>query len=143
MTRKVLFSGIVFALALSLIAQVQGPDIKPGKWEFTTQTEMVGMPNMGIPPVTFTQCVTMENLVPQSDAASQECELKDVVAAGNTVSWKIVCSGQGGQMEGTGRVTYTGDTMEGTMDFVIADAGMQVKNTIKGRRLGECDGDAL
>jgi hypothetical protein len=140
MTRKWLFSGIAFAVVLSLSAQVQGPDINPGMWEFTTVTEMVGMPNMNIPPVTYTQCVTMENLVPQSDAASQECEMSDVAVDGSTVSWKIICAGQNGRMEGTGKVTYTGDTMEGTMDLVIADAGMQVKNTIKGKRIGDCQG---
>jgi hypothetical protein len=140
MTRRVQLSGIVFVLALSLTAQVQGPDIKPGKWEFTTQTEMAGMPNMAIPPVTYTQCVTAESFVPQSDAASNECEIGDVVVEGNAVSWKIICSGQSGQMEGTGTVTYTGDTLEGTMDLVIAGTEMHVKNTIKGRRLGDCDG---
>ena len=143
MTRKLLFSGIVFALALSLSALIQTPDINPGKWEFTTVTEMVGMPSMSIPPVTHTQCVTMESLVPQSDAASQECEMSEVNVDGNTVSWKIICAGQNGEMEGTGKITYSGDTMEGTMDLVIAGAGMHVKNTIRGKRIGECDGAEL
>lgn len=139
MHRKRLVTGFCLALALSLLAMVQEPDIKPGKWEFTTQAEMVGMPDMNIPPTTHTQCVTMETLVPQSDGASQECQLSDVTVAGNTVSWKIVCGGQGGQMEGTGTVTYTGDTMEGLMDLKVAGAAMQVKTTIKGKRLGECE----
>ena len=34
---------------------------------------------------------------------------------------------------------YKGDTMEGTMEMVIQGAGMQVKNTISGRRIGDCD----
>ena len=41
-------------------------------------------------------------------------------------------------MEGTGDVTYRGDSMEGTMDMVITGAGMRIKNKISGRRIGAC-----
>jgi len=69
--------------------------------------------------------------------------MSEVNVDGNTVSWKIICAGQNGEMEGTGKITYSGDTMEGTMDLVIAGAGMHVKNTIRGKRIGECDGAEL
>jgi hypothetical protein len=138
MTRKLMLSGIVCALVLSLSALAQVPDINPGLWEFTTITEMVGMPNMNIPATTHTQCMTAESLVPQTDAASHECQISEMTVDGGTVSWKIACSGQGGVTEGTGKVTYKGDTMEGTMDMTIAGAGMQVKNTITGKRIGDC-----
>ncbi len=138
MTRKVLISGIVCALALFLSALTQEPDIKPGLWEFTTVTEMEGVPGMNPPPQTHQQCVTMDMLVPESDAASHECEISDMTVEGGTVSWKIVCGGQTGGMEGTGTVTYKGDTMEGTMDMTITGAGMKVKNTITGKRIGDC-----
>lgn len=115
------------------------PNMNPGKWEITIETEMVGMPDMNVPPVTHTQCLEKGDLVPQSKEASQECKMTDIEEDGDTVSWKIICSGQNGQMEGTGEVTYGGDSMEGTMDMVIKGADMQIKNKISGRRIGDCD----
>jgi len=119
------------------------PNMNPGKWKITIETkietEMVGMPDMNIPPVTHTQCLEKGNLVPQSEEASQECKISDIEEDGDTISWKIICSGKNGQMEGTGEVTYRGDSMEGTMGMVIKGANMQVKNIINGRRIGDCD----
>ena len=115
------------------------PNMNPGKWEITIETEMVGMPDMNIPPVTHTQCLEKGDLVPQSEEASQECKMSDIKEDGDTVSWKIICSGKNGQMEGTGEVTYRGDSMEGAMNMVIKGAEMQIKNIISGRRIGNCD----
>lgn len=138
MTKKVFLIGIAFLGTLSFGAAFAGPNMNPGKWEITTETEMVGMPGMNVPPVTHTQCLKKGELVPQSKEASQECQVTDIEQDGNTVSWKIICSGQNGQMEGTGKITYRGDSMEGTMDMVIKGAGMRIKNKISGRRIGDC-----
>ncbi len=139
MIKKTVMLVVVFSITLSLgTAFAAGPNMKPGKWEITTQTEMEGMP-MSIPPVTHTQCIMGDELIPQSQDANSECVVSDMEISGDTVSWKIVCSGQNGGMEGTGKIIYSGDSMEGTMDMVIQGAGMQVKNKISGRRIGDCD----
>ena len=117
-----------------------GPNINPGQWEFTTKTEMQGAAAMQVPPETHTQCITKDDLVPMSQGASQQCKIRDVVSRGDTTSWKISCGGQGGQMEGTGKVTYNGNSMTGTMQMVIAGSNMTVTNRITGRRIGECSG---
>jgi len=139
MVKKTVILFLVFTISMCLgTAFAAGPNMNPGKWEITTQTEMAGMP-MSIPPVTHTQCITGDELVPQSQDASKECVVSDMEIKADTVSWKIVCSGANGRMEGTGSITYSGDTMEGTMDMVISGAGMEVKNKISGRRIGDCD----
>lgn len=138
MFRRMALFVLISLLILSFDALAGGPNLNPGKWEITTETEMVGMP-MKVPPVTHTQCLTVKDIVPQSEGESKECQVSDIKVSGDTVSWKIVCSGQGGEMEGTGRITYSGDRMEGTMDMAIKGAGMQVKNKISGRRTGDCD----
>jgi hypothetical protein len=138
MVKKMFLMGFVFSIALSFGMAFAGPNLNPGKWEITTETEMVGI-SMKVPPQTHTQCLTKKDLVPQSKGASQECQISDVKVSGDTVSWKIICSGQGGAMEGTGQITYSGDHMEGTMDMVIKGANMQVKNKISGHRIGACD----
>ena len=43
-------------------------------------------------------------------------------------------------MEGSGEVTYHGDTMEGSMVMAISGTNMQITNTITGRRIGNCNG---
>ena len=139
MVKKMFIPAAVLFITLCLsTAFAAGPNMNPGKWEITTQTEMTGMP-MSIPPVTHTQCITGDELVPQSQDANSECVVSDMEIKGDTVSWKIVCSGANGGMEGTGTVTYSGDTMEGTMDMVIQGAGMHVINKISGKRIGDCD----
>ena len=139
MTKKVLFIGIVFSITFFWGVAFAGLNMNPGKWEITTETEMVGMAGMNVPPVTHTQCLEKGDLVPQSKEASQECQVTNIKQKGDTVSWKIICSGQNGQMAGTEEVTYRGDSMEGTMDMVITGAGVRIKNKISGRRVGDCD----
>lgn len=85
----------------------------------------------GIPPQSATriQCITRDDLVPVSEDAEQECEATDIKIEGDTVSWKISCEGEGGGMEGTGQITYRGDSMNGTMNMTIKPYGSNVKNT--------------
>jgi uncharacterized protein DUF3617 len=139
MAKKVFVLGTAFLVTFCLGVALAGPDMNPGKWEITTETEMVGMSGMTVPPVTHVQCLKKGDLVPQSKEASQECQVTDVKQKGDTISWKIICSGQNGQMDGTGTVSYRGDSMEGTMDMVIKGAGMRIKNKIRGRRIGDCE----
>ena len=141
MKRSLFFIVIVFLIALPLSTALAEPDFNPGKWEVTTETEMVGVPGMAgmIPPMTHTQCLTKEELVPQSEEGSKECKISDIKEDGDTISWKMTCSGKNGQMEGTGAVTYKGDTMTGTINMVMKGAGMKIKNTINGKRIGNCD----
>ena len=139
MAKKALIVGIVLLATFNLGAAYAGPDMNPGKWEITTETEMVGMSGMTVPPMTHVQCLKKGDLVPQSTEASRECRVTDIQQDGDTISWKIICSGQNGQMEGSGTVTYRGDAMEGTMEMVIKGTGMRIKNKIRGRRIGDCE----
>ena len=140
MKKHLLLAPLMLAILLMTIPAAAGPDINPGLWEFTTETQMQGGGNMQVPPETHTQCITRDDLVPMSQNASQECQTTNVVTSGDTISWDIVCGGQGGQMEGSGEVTYHGDTMDGSMVMAISGTNMQITNTITGRRVGNCNG---
>jgi hypothetical protein len=129
---------VLCLVAISFNAAFAEPNMNPGKWEITTQTEMEDMPGM-IPAVTHTQCIERDDPVPQSKEASEDCEIVDMMQDGNAITWRIVCSGKDGEMEGTGKVSYNGDSMNGTMDMVVKGAGMRIRNTISGKRVGECD----
>jgi hypothetical protein len=117
----------MLAILLMAIPAAAGPNINPGLWEFTTETQMQGGGNMQVPAETHTQCITQDDMVPMSQNASQECQITNVATNGDTISWDIVCGGQGGQMEGS-------------MVMAISGTNMQITNTITGRRIGNCNG---
>jgi len=114
------------------------PNVEPGLWEITTTTQTQGM---NIPPTTMTQCITKDDLVPRPGSQpgqEQNCEITDVNVSGDTVTWRMRCTGQGGNVEGEGSITYRGDQFEGTSTINIIDAGMTMQSHMTGRRIGEC-----
>lgn len=138
MLKRIVFLGLLPFILCFCGSASAGPDMNPGKWEITSVTEMKGMP-VQIPPVTRTQCLTKNDMVPQSQQPGQECQFPSVKVSGNTVSWTMSCSNPGQTMEGKGRVIYEGDQMHGTMNMVMEEAGMEMIVKIKGRRIGDCD----
>jgi hypothetical protein len=129
---------ISFAMMLLLAVSAwagSGPAMNEGQWEMTIETEMQGMP-MKMPPITFSQCITEQDPVPQGQQPGQQCAAKDVVTKGNTVTWTIECDTPGGKSTGKGKVTYDKDTMEGSM--TMSTQGMEMTTRFKGKRLGPC-----
>jgi hypothetical protein len=113
-------------------------DINEGSWEITLKTEIEGMP-MTMPPVTNTQCITRDTLVPKSNQPGQECEITNQKTVGNTITYDIVCSGRGGSVKGHGEATYTGDTMTGKMEMNMpGQDDMKIITKISGKRIGPC-----
>jgi hypothetical protein len=55
MGRKMLCVILVLAVAVFWGIASAGPNVRPGKWEITAETEIGGMP-MSIPAVAHTQC---------------------------------------------------------------------------------------
>jgi hypothetical protein len=110
-------------------------NMQEGLWEITSE---VKMPGMSLPPTTHTQCIKKDDLVPQKTQPGQECKITDVKISGNTVTYKMRCSGQGGDMTGTGEITYNGDRFAGTMKMNMPGQNMTITTHMKGRRIGEC-----
>jgi hypothetical protein len=138
MTRKLLVVSIILLATASFSFAGSKPNVKPGKWEVTTRMEMVGM-QMNMPPVTHTQCITENDYVPQTSQPGEECKITKTTVSGDTVTWTMHCRGQGGEMNGTGTVTYRGDTFEGKITMSMVPSGMSMTIYTNGRRIGECD----
>jgi len=120
-----------------------GVNLHEGLWEITTKMEMQGMP-MKMPARKHTQCLTKENMlktmVPKEQTQEEECKITDTKIRGNTVTWVMKCSGEDA-MEVTGKITYHGDTFEGTITMISNDPEedkMKMINHISGRRIGKC-----
>ena len=122
-----LFSGIAFA---------EDPNMKEGLWEITMTMEMPGMP-VQMPPQTHTQCITKKNMVPQKEDPNQECKMIKHDIKGDTVTWVVECETPEGKALMNGRVTYKGNTFDGTVK--ITQAGMDMTQKMKGKWIGECE----
>ncbi len=114
------------------------PNMQEGKWEITTKMEMPGM-SVNMPPMVHTQCLTQKDLVPKSSQPGQECTITRNEVTGNTVTWTMQCTGQGGEMKGTGNITYSGNRFKGTIKMIMPQSNMQMTSHVSGLRLGSCD----
>ncbi len=113
------------------------PNMQEGMWEITTKIEMPGMP-MNMPPMTNTQCLTKKDLVPQSSQPGQECKITQTKVTGNTVTWAMECSDQGGGMKGTGKINYKGSSFKGIIKMTMTQSNMETTMQISGHRIGDC-----
>ena len=138
MIRKLFVISVVLLATVSFSFAGSKPNIKPGKWEVTTRMEMPGM-QMNMPAMTHTQCLTENDYIPETSQPGEECKITKTKVSGDTVTWNMHCRGQGGEMNGTGIVTYRGDSFEGKITMSMAPSGMSMTIYTTGRRIGECD----
>jgi len=138
MIRKPLIVSVILLATASFSLAGSKPNVKPGKWEVTTRMEMPGM-QMNMPPMTHTQCITETDYVPQTGQPGEECEVTRTRVSGDTVTWTMHCRGKGGEMNGTGKVTYQGDSFKGEISMSVVATGMSMTIYTNGRRIGACD----
>ena len=146
---------------LVLVGPAGGADgIREGKWEFTSEMQMEGMPQMpALPPgvklppgmsvatrgntmrSTVVQCITKDDLVPASEQKTDnKCKTTRMERRGNTINWRVVCTGKDMEMTGDGVATYTGEVMDSTMTMITQGQGQSTKQVVKtkGKYLGVC-----
>ena len=146
------FFGALQAVTLPLAQAADG--IKPGRWEFTSQTQMPAMPQLPpgtqLPPgvqlrpgggmnVTHTSCVEPDKAVPTDPRG--DCKVERMQRNGATINWSTTCTTAQGPVRSEGVARYAGDTMEATMTTRVPGAGgaaMDTTQRITGRYLGPC-----
>ena len=141
MSVKVKMLTLIIVALVCLTTSANAVDMQDGKWEITVQTEMQGTP-MKLPPMTYTQCLTSQNIIPMQDKAGQECEFIEKNISGNPVTWKMRCTSQGMKMDIEGKVNYQNTSFSGniTMRMNNPDGTETVmKQKISGKRMGDCD----
>lgn len=125
-----------------LAAQAQAaPNMKDGMWEITTKVEIPNMP-MPIPPTRHTQCLTIKDAIPQQQVKNNDCKMNSVKSESDSISWSMQCHTKEGALDGTGKVTYKGDSMDGVMTMNIKDSrqgAMQMIYRMSGKYLGACN----
>lgn len=126
-------------LGLSLAAPAAAAE-KGTWWEMTTEVEMAGMP-FAMPATTLKVCQPDGDWRrPPEGKQEKNCTLKDVKTSGNTMTWKMVCTGDE-PMEGEGEMTRTADAFTGRSHLKSRRGEMDMK--MRGKKVGgACDPEA-
>lgn len=126
-------STLCLAVAATSVRSAGNDDL----WQMTTSMKMQGM---AMPGTTTKSCIAKDgHYKPESDPKEKNCTFSDYKVSGNTVSWKMQCTGKNA-MTGTGEMTRTSDMMKGTMKMRME--GMDVVQVMEGKRIGTCDAAA-
>ena len=128
---------VLFALVLP-VAGFAADTMRDGYWELITTMEMPGMP-MQMPPTTIKHCYTKEDVKDQKKTitADKNCTVTDLKQSGNTVAWKMKCTGKNAG-DFSGETVYKGgDAYDSTM--TMQTKGRRTMNMkVKAKRLGNC-----
>ncbi|MCP4744981.1 MAG: DUF3617 family protein [Desulfobacteraceae bacterium] len=134
---KQIIIGISFLLLFCTILHAGTPmTIQNGQWEITVDSKVRGI-DMAMPPMTFKQCINKNDPIPQNNQSDQQCINSKVKTSGNTITWRFECNTPSGKSTGSGQATYEKNKMSGKTTMALE--GMQIDNTMKGYRLGECE----
>ena len=146
---KKVFAALIVTIAMLFSVKVvmaEGPDIKPGKWEFTTTVTMPMMPEAKV--MTMTKCITAEEVNSGLLAAMIEdvaCKVLNKEESGNTIKFEVECDGgMDMKMRGNGYFTAKGTTASGKMEMTMnipEMGGQSTKMTQEweSKRIGNCD----
>ena len=78
--------------------------------------------------------------VGKSEIAQKRKMLRTVYdkVADNTVTWIMQCSGEGGEMKGNGKITYSENSLKDKIEMTMPQTNMKMTSHISGHRIGDC-----
>ncbi len=126
-------SALTLSVLLSVPAYSKQLEIKEGMWSWSVSMEMMGML---MPAVSYNDCVSKKDFVPQEKEQAEGCKTIENSIHGNTVKWKVVCEDENGKSTSTGKLVYTKTTAKG--EIVVNAQGMNMKSIINGKYIGSC-----
>ena len=121
-------------------------DIAPGSWQIMMETRVPSEPGFTPPTFSLTQCLTAEDardpsrvLGGVSNPGASNCNYTDKSYSGNTFTFAMQCGGGYG-IKASGRIAFTANSMDGTIQSLANVAGkpVETQNKISARRLGNC-----
>lgn len=122
--------------ALLLLLAPAHADAPGVLWESTSQMSMEGMP-FSPPPNKVKFCAAADSSQPPPSPPGQNCTVSNMQREGNKVSWDTQCTGEM-DMTGHGEITYEGtDAYAGEIN--MSAEGVNMKITLSGKKIGECD----
>ena len=121
-------------------------DMSPGLWEITLETRVAAQPDFAPEPFRLQQCLTAADtrdpsalLGGMANPGASGCTYSHKLYAGNTFRFSMRCAGVLA-IQSQGEVSFTADTMSGSITSVANVAGEQTEfsNKVSARRLGGC-----
>lgn len=121
-------------------------DISPGSWQIMMETRVPAEPSFAPPAFQLTQCLTAEDardpsrvLGGVSNPGASGCNYTDKSYSGNTFTFAMTCGGGYG-IKASGRIAFTANSMNGTIQSTATVAGkpVETQNKISAKRLGGC-----
>jgi hypothetical protein len=130
-------TALIAVLGLGAALPAQAQNMKPGNYEYTTVTDMMGMKI----PVAFKQCVTQKDIDSNKAYASQQgaegCTPPEVKRNGAAINITFACSKPKMTGEGTGTVSDTQFSMN--MKVIQHEMNNALLTTqLTAKRLGDC-----
>ena len=146
MNKKIVLAvvGVSLSFAAS-VAQASPAQMKPGLWEITVVNQAPGTTNRRS---TVSQvCYRAEDfkvpqkLLPPQGDFGMVCDAKEYKVAGDKATWRAVCTGKGGKsVSGLSEMIATATSYSGSANVESKADGKtsKLKQTLSGKRLGEC-----
>ncbi|HZV63030.1 MAG TPA: DUF3617 family protein [Methylophilaceae bacterium] len=137
LTKRLVLLGV-----LSFAISVKAAEPRPGLWNLSVTTTAEGSDGV-FGPYTSSQCLTEEDVRNPEKLLAQNganaCTYGDKVYSGGNFSFTVQCGGTI-PMSGSGRINYTADSLQGTMDIAADLQGLPVNthSTVSGQRVGDC-----
>ena len=142
--RNRLFVAAALALAApSAFAQ----DVSPGLWEITMETRVPADAGFQPPEYKMQQCITPQDAKDpgqlfsvMGNPGASNCRYQDRNYHGNnSFTFAMTCQGTY-QLRSSGKVDFTKDTMDGTVNAIanIGDRDVETQNKLTARRVGGC-----
>lgn len=130
-------AALIAVMSGCVCAPAHAQNIKPGSYEYTTVTEMMGMKI----PMNFKQCVTQKDIDSNKAYANQQgadgCSAPDVKRNGPAISVKFSCTKPKMTGSGSGTVSDTQFLMQ--MKVIQHEMGDSILSTqLTAKRLGDC-----
>jgi hypothetical protein len=114
-------------------------NIEPGNWEFRSTNSMHGA---AAQEQVGEQCIKDSVLKPDTlmKGMNNGCRLTDSQDDTDSMSWKVSCSNEGGEMTGSGNVHREGDGIVGGMEMTMSFKGQTMNMNVgwTGKYLGPC-----
>lgn len=145
MNRFHIAAAALLTAATSANAQLPKFDTQPGKWSYTTRTEI---PGLGSIPMSFEQCVSQKDIDEGKNLSGQkqagmDCAYSDVKVNGNRYQFTATCKMK--DVAEPSVMTYDMTATSGQMDAKMTMTGGTTKAlggkmnmTMSAKRLGAC-----
>ena len=134
---------LVLAAAMARVPSALA-GVQAGKWQLTVDVSLSqGSGRTG--PIVETRCISEDEARnPQrilTQTGHESCVFTDARDTGAEYTFAVECRGGPVPVHGNGRVGYTAQTLDGTIDLVAEQPNLRIvtHSSVKGRRLGSCN----